>query len=331
MTSQIESLARPADAREVAGNLFARAARMRSKPWFGATLRALRWAWPLALVAYLVSYLVSLGWAEIGQSMPSAWLFFALIPVLYVLPAAGDLLIYRRIWQIGRRLRLSIMLRKNAINTTVVGLSGEFYLVFWARRNIDRPARYLLHSVTDSNALSTLAGWALLSGLLVLLAMTDEWSIPLLSADFLWLAIVAASVPSLLFAIVLVARRIPTVLSSDQLVYALTVHMVRTVTGYGLLIWLWSLALPSAPVSLWLNFLALRLLVSAVAIVPNRELLWLSAGVGMAGFMELPQAGVAAMLLTMTAGEYVCHLLFVGLPAVFGKAPPTAASSQPAI
>jgi hypothetical protein len=110
-----------------------------------------------------------------------------------------------------------------------------------------------------------------------------------------------------------------TVLSKDQLAFAFGLHLVRTAIGYAIVVSLWSLALPSVPLRVWLNFLALRLLISCVAMLPNRELLWLSAGVGIAGVMDLPQAGVAAMLITMTAGEYICHLVFVGLPTLMNR------------
>lgn len=319
MTFQTEPLSRPSGAREILNGLSARAARLRSEPWFAAMLRALSWAWPLALVALLVFYLVRLGWVEIWQALPSSWLFFALIPVLYLLPAAGDLLIYRRFWRVGDRLKLSVMLHKNAINTAVMGLSGEFYLVMWARRHVHHAHRFILHSVMDSNALSTLAGTMLLSGLLLYLALSGQWSIPLLPVDLLWMALLAASVPSILFGLVLAARRMATVLSKDQLAFAFGLHLVRTAIGYAIVVSLWSLALPSVPLRVWLNFLALRLLISCVAMLPNRELLWLSAGVGIAGVMDLPQAGVAAMLITMTAGEYICHLVFVGLPTLMNR------------
>ena len=319
MTFQSESLPRPADAREIVSGLSARLASIRSAPWFAKMLRVVGWVWPLALVGYLAIYLVSLGWGQIWQSLPTSWIFFALIPVLYVLPAAGDLIIYRHIWGTGDKLRLPVMLHKNAINTAFIGMSGEVYLVMWARRHVGLPQRFLLHSVTDSNALSTVAGWLLLSSLLIYLAVSGNWAIPLLPADSLWVALAAAAVPTGLFALVLIARRIPTVLSGRQLAFAFSVHAVRTAIGYTLLVSIWSVALPSVPLSLWLNFLALRLLVSSLAILPNRELLWLGAGVGLAGIMDMPSAGIAAVLITMTAGEYICHLLFVGLPTLISK------------
>jgi hypothetical protein len=277
-------------------------------------------AFAAALVAYLAYCLIPLGWAAIWDARPTSWLFYALLPVSYLVLPVADMIVYRRIWQTGPALGLPLFLRKCFMNNAFFDLSGETYLVVWARRHLGLAHGFLINTVRDSAVLSAIAGWAFLVGLLVYLATSGHWMLPLAPVGKLWGWLLLAFVPLLVCLVVVMVKPKVAVLSRETMTFVFGVHSARVVLGHTIHVALWSLALPSVSIFVWLNFLAIRILITRLGFLPNRDLLLLSAGIGVAGALDLPQAGIAAVLLIVTASEQIFNLLFVGLPQLASSA-----------
>lgn len=294
--------------------------KLRAHPRVAKAAPVLQTGFVIGLIAYLAYCLLPLGWTAIWQARPTSWLFYALLPLSYFVLPVADLIIYRRMWQVRAPLGVQVFLRKCFMNNAFFDFSGETYLFVWARRHLGLPHGFLLSTVRDSSVLSGIAGWAFLIGLLVYLATSGHWMIPLTPTGSFWSYLLVACIPVLLCVIVAVARPKIAALTARTMAFVFTVHSTRVVVGHAVHVTMWSLALPSVSVVVWLNFLAVRILISRLGFLPNRDLLLLSAGLGMAGAMGVPHAGIAAVLLIITASEHVFNLLFVGLPSLANSA-----------
>lgn len=302
--------------------LFARAqdvaARLKHQRWFLLCLRALRVGFPVALIGYLGFALMTLGWKEIQRALPSAWEFYLLLPVAYLVSPSAELLVYRRLWA-TRALTLPVLLRKALMNGHLVDLSGEAYLYVWAKRHLPLPDRFVLLSIKDNCLLASNASMWVFFTLLIGLVVSGHWMISFIPDGLIWTCVAIATVPLFVALALVLMRRKLIVLSADQITFGFVVHALKATTYHIVLVAMWAFALPSVPLVVWLNFLAFRLLIARLGFVPNGGLLVLTAGIGVAGTMNMPQAGVAAVLLTIAASEYLLHLLCVGLPALAGS------------
>src|ERR1700733_804681 len=101
----------------------------------GGRARAMRIAGlvvPGILLAYLTYRLTQIGWAQVWQARPRSWLYYLVLAASFFVQPAADLLVYRNLWRISGRPRLSILLRKRLLNSAVLDYSGDAYFFGWA-------------------------------------------------------------------------------------------------------------------------------------------------------------------------------------------------------
>jgi hypothetical protein len=284
---------------------------LREAPWFNGSARIARAALPIAITAYLVYALSQMGLAHIWQSIPTSPAFYVLLVLSYFVNPASEALVYRLLWGENRP-RLGFFLRKRVINSALVSYSGEVYLFLWARQQLGIPDNLIWHSIKDSIVLSGAAAVLVIFALLGGLTLSGEARIPLISSEDNWLFFSVAGVPLMISLGFIFARRRFTVLPANQIWAVFAIHIGRNVAGHAALVLLWALALPSISLAAWLNLLAIRLLVSHVYILPNRNLFVLAAEISTLDLIGLPGASVAAVLLTITAGYQVMHTITMG-------------------
>jgi len=268
-----------------------------------------------------------LGWTEIRQSLPRDWLFYVLLLVSYFIQPVADLIVYRRLWETPA-LGLAVFLRKRFMNGMLFAYSGEGYLFLWAKQNLQVSKGMLLHAIKDSNLLSATAALVVFLGLLIVLALSGQWQIPIVSDGNLWIYAVVICFPLVLGIGFVLARKKVTALRSDQIAFTFAVHCVRTVVSHASQVALWSLAMPAIPLAAWLNFLAFRILVSRLSFVGANGILLVTTGIAFASTLGLPPAGIAGVLLTIAAGEQLLTALFVGVPWLIRRGP-IAAQANP--
>ncbi|MCC7346220.1 MAG: hypothetical protein IT538_02375 [Variibacter sp.] len=294
-------------------------ARVKTQRWFEVSLQVVRVVCPLALIGYLAFALMTLGWTEITRSLPTSWLFYLLIPVSFLIGPLGELISYRYLWGTNQ-LSMGVVLRKCFMNGNLVDLSGEAYLFMWAKRNLRLPDRFVLHTIKDNCVLSANASMAVLFALLAGLALSGHWMMSFIPNTLIAVGIAVTAFPLILIVASAISRKQLLALGRQQATFVLVNHGLRTAIVYGLTITMWSVALPSVPLVVWLNFLAIRSIVGRFSFIPNAGILALTAGIGVAGSLGMPTAGVAAVLLTLTAGDYLMQLLLVGVPMLVGGA-----------
>jgi hypothetical protein len=290
-----------------------RAADLRHKPWFGPTARFASRAFTAALVVLLLWKLTQLGWARLWRERPVSLLFYALLLLSYFVQPLGEWIVFRRLWR--GPIPFMVCLRKRVLSNAVFSYSGEAYLFLWARKHLSLPHATLLHAVKDSSLLSGAASLVVLLTLLAGLGLDGAWRLPALTRDFSLFYWVIASVPVFTAAAFLFARRRITALSGRDVAFVFSVHLLRNLATQLLQVMLWVVALPGVPLPAWLNFLAARLLVMQISFLPSGNLFQLTAGIGLAGAIGLPQLPVTAVLLFSAAAFQGLHFLVLALDA----------------
>jgi hypothetical protein len=289
----------------------------RNARWVKLTLHALRWIVPISLLVYLSYSLTQLGWGHVWDARPRAPGFYLVLLLQFFIQPAADLVIYRNLLGIGPTLPLSVMLRKRFLNTVMLDYSGEAYFFFWARRKLDLKKGILLHAVKDSNVLSAGAGLAVLCLILLALVASRDVNLSAFLPAKLWTFVSIGSLSIVLCLGLVIGGRRVTALSRGEIASTFAIHIARSLAVLSLEFALWWLsgALPSTLVCL--EFVALRLLLTRLPLVPGKDLLFVGVGMAAAGLADLSAPKVAAVLVTMTAVHQLQELALVGLPWFF--------------
>ena len=278
-----------------------RAAASLNARWGQTALHVLRWGIPILLLAFLGYSLTQLGWLHVWDARPRALSFYLVLLLPFFVQPVADLIIYRNLLGVGRLLPLSVMLRKRYMNSIMLDYSGEVYFFFWARKNLNLKKGVLVHAGKDSNILSAGAGLAMVWLMLLALMASGVMKLPSFIPAHMWTFLSVGSLPLVLCLALIIGGRRVTALSRGDVATTFAIHLVRSIAALALEFVLWWLsgALPSATVCL--EFTALRLLITRLPLVPNKELIFVGVGIAAAGLLNVSTPKVAAVLVIMAA------------------------------
>lgn len=223
----------------------------------------------IAMVLGLAHELAGSGLAALRQSVPTNPGFYIAFGLLYLSLPLGDYIIFRRLWAIPID-GVAALVKKRIANEVVLGYSGEAYFYTWARQRsqlVSAP----FGAVKDVSILSAIAGNSM-TMLLTIMALPFAYDL-LSPGQFRALlgsmaVMIAMSLPFLIF-----SRRVFS-LPRAQLWWIFSVHAGRLIAGAVLLALAWHFALPQVPLGMWLLLSAVRMLVSRLPFVPNKDLLF---------------------------------------------------------
>lgn len=269
------------------------------------------------MLGFLGYALGTLGWARIVENRPEPLLFYVLVLVPFFVQPICDLILYRHLFAVGAKLPLLVMLRKRYMNSLMFEYSGEMYFFLWARKNLTLPQGRLMHAVKDSNVLSASAALAIVLLMLVVMLASGAVRLPAIVQSHITTASVLAALPLILGIGLFLGGRRVTQLSRLEVATTFGVHFARSAVQLLLefTIWWASGALPNAVACL--QFVALRLLINRLPLVPNKELVFVGVGLAAAGLMDVSAPKVAAVLVLTTGAGLLQDLLLVGLPWFF--------------
>nr|WP_153401170.1 hypothetical protein [Polymorphobacter fuscus] len=272
------------------------------------------WTWWVSAgfsVAILVAVLWqvrSVGLTEVIAMVPRTPAFWLVFLAAYFSSPFIDWLIFRRLWNIPAS-GFAALLRKLIGNELLLGYIGEVYFYTWARRRTGMTAAPF-GAVKDVAILSALMGNVVTIAMLVLAApllSTMEFGI---DADTL---IASIAVVLLSSSALLLFRRKLFSLPAAELRYVSAMHLVRIGLTTGLSALAWHLVLPDVALQWWLLLSALRLLLSRLPLLPNKDIVF----AGLAVFLIGHDVQIGA-LMTMMASLILATHVIVGLGLVAG-------------
>ena len=271
------------------------------------------WVGTIITLAVLVAAMLQLAQLDLARvaaivpSSPAFWLVFALS---YFAGPLGDYAIFRRLWQIPVA-GFFALLRKLIGNELITGYVGDLYFYTWARQRTSMTSAPF-GAVKDVAILSAMAANAVTLVLMVL-------AYPLLDTLHLGIDSTAffASVALMLVISsgVLFFRKKLFSLPAGDLWYVTFVQTARVIATLVLTGLCWHLALPAESVELWVLLSAMRMLLSRLPFLPNKDVVFAALAVFMIG-----QDAEVGALMAMMASLLLATHLGLGLLLVSGEA-----------
>lgn len=269
-----------------------------------------RWAsrgFSVALLAVVLVQLAGTSPAALRAALPATPWFWIAFAALYLALPVADWIIFRRLWRLPFD-GFAILLRKRISNELLLDYTGEVQFYLWARERA-RLVTAPFGAIKDVNILSAGAANVLTLALMMLAWPFIEQFGGGRYVGPAYLSIAAMIALSLLaFAF---RRRIFT-LATPDLLWISGIHLSRLMVTTGLVALVWHLALPGAPLVLWLMLATLRLVVGRLPLLPSKELLFAAIAIFLIG-----RDGEVAALIALTAAlTTAVHVLLGGLLAV---------------
>jgi hypothetical protein len=271
--------------------------------WVGAAIS-------MAILVASVYELRNVDFAAVRAMLPTSPLFWLVFALSYLTGPAFDWLIFRRLWRIPAS-GFAALIRKLIGNELLFGYVGELYLYTWARRRTEMTSAPF-GAIKDVTITSGLVGNATT---LILVAL----SYPLLGSLKLGLdtTTFVASVGLVLLtsSAVLFFRKKIFSLPKRELRAVTLLHVVRIIVSNTLNAVCWHLALPDVGIEWWLVLSAMRLLISRLPFVPNKDVVF----AGVAVFLIGHDAEIGA-LMTMMASLILATHMVLGVALVTAEA-----------
>ncbi|WP_374414907.1 hypothetical protein [Novosphingobium colocasiae] len=256
----------------------------------------------LAVIAVVLHEMGGIALGGVLAMVPTTPLFWAAFAASYLALPVSEWLIFRRLWGIPAA-GFVALLRKRVYNELLLGYLGEAYFYTWARRHVTLEATPF-GAVKDVAILSAMTGNAVTVALLAIVApIVGTTTLGIDSRPLLWslAVILCISVAAMIF------RRQVFSLPRRDLMMITRLHLARIALSTFLLALLWRLVLPDVPLSWWLFLATLRLLVSRLPLLPNKDLLF--AGIAV---MALGHEKDIGELMALIAGLLLATHLTLG-------------------
>ncbi len=271
--------------------------------WVGAAIS-------LAILVAAIWQLRNVDFSTVRAMLPTTPLFWLVFAAAYFTGPAFDWLIFRRLWRIPVS-GFAALVKKLIGNELLFGYVGELYLYTWARRRTEMTSAPF-GAIKDVTILSGMVGNATT---LILLAL----SYPLLGALKLGIDaptfVGSVALVLLTSSAVLLFRKTLFSLPKGELRVVTLLHIVRIIVSNTLNACCWHLALPDVAIEWWLVLAALRLLISRLPFIPNKDVVF----AGVAVFLIGHDAEIGT-LMTMMATLILATHLGLGIVLVSAEA-----------
>ena len=270
-----------------------------------------RWIAPaisVGVIGAVAAQFHGLDIARVWRMVPTSPLFWAVFAVWYLTGPASEWMIFRRLWNLPPAGFLAL-LRKLVGNEILLGYIGEVYFYGWARARTDLPGAPF-GAIKDVAILSAMTRNGVTLAMLVLtwplfgsLHLGLEGRLLLLSVG----TVIVSSLVAMLF------RRRLFSLPRHELWFVAKVHLARIGLTTLLSACLWHLVLPAVALSWWLLLSTMRLLISRLPFVPNKDIVF----AGVAIFLIGRDAQISDLMAMMGVVILATHMV---LGAVLGAA-----------
>ncbi len=271
--------------------------------WSGAAGMVLS----LLVLATALYQMRTLSIAEVVDIVPASPLFWLLFIVSYLIGPVSEWIVFRRVWNVGAH-AFGALIRKLIYNELLLGYLGEVYFYGWARKRLGFVTAPF-GAVKDLVLLSAIAGNIMtLMFLLIAYPYLDLLPVHEHAGAITWSfgLVIATSFAMLLF------RRSIFSLERSELTFIFAMQVARIVASVALSAALWHLAIPSSPIALWFVLATIRLLISRLPFVPNKDVVFAGVAILVLG----NDVEVAALMTAMAALILIAHLLVGAVCAI---------------
>ena len=269
----------------------------------------------IGIVLLVLRVLATIDLHQVASAVPATPLFWLAFAAYFLAVPAAEWVKFRRLWAIPNA-GASAILGKLVCNELLFGYSGDAYFFTWVRRNLAH-VREPLSTIKDLALVSSLVGsGATLAALLLatpfMAAMPKGQLYPLLFGA----ACALVSGGTILF----FGRRLIR-LTRDTFRFMLIVDMARTAAQVVCMFAMWHFAMPNVELDTLVGLSALRMAISRLPLIPNKDMMFLGVAVALLG-----SAGTLVATMAMVAGVIVLGHLTVAV--AIGSTAATSAVSR---
>lgn len=262
--------------------------------------------------AVLVAVLMEFGtvdFREAASLMPGSPVFWLIFFAYYFAPPSGEWLIFHRLWRLPASGFVALV-RKFISNEVLMGYIGEVYFYAWARKR-SRMVGAPFGAIKDVAILSAIVGN--MATLVIIAAAYPFLGAlpPGLGGKATYISLIVLVVTSL--AAIVFRKRLFS-LPRRELRFVIGVHFARIVVVTGLAALMWHLVLPAVPLSWWVLLAALRMLLSRLPLLPNKDFVFAGLAILLIGH----DSEIAA-LMTMMASFIMATHVVLGLILTCGE------------
>lgn len=262
-----------------------------------------RWIGPLISICILAAVcwqLRTLSLPDILRGVPRTPIFWVAFLAWYFTGPAFDWLIFRKLWRIPAA-GFAPLTRKLIGNELLLGYSGELYFYSWARERGELTSAPFV-ALKDVAILSALTGnLATLVMLAVAYPMLGELQLGLSPSTFA----VSISIVLGTSMVAMIFRRSLFGLSRADLAFVFMAHSARIIVQTAILALLWHLMMPGQPLSLWLLLATVRLLISRLPLIPNKDF----AFAGIATLVLGSDVAIATIITALAGVTLAAHVV----------------------
>lgn len=285
-------------------------------PLIGKGRNWTKWAGPVISAGVLGAVLwqmQELDFAEVAALVPSSLSFWLAFTLCYLASPFCEWMIFRKLWRIPAA-GFGALLKKKVSNEILLGYLGEVYFYAWARRRAEITTAPF-GAIKDVTILSALAGNAV-TLLMLALAFPLFGSLnPGKHATGIYLSIGVTLAISL--AMMLFRRRLFS-LPGPELRFVLLAHLIRLAIATALTAYMWHLVLPSVAMGWWLLLSTVRLLVSRLPFLPNKDLVFAGLAVVFIGH-DVAVADLMTMMASVILAAHVTLGAALGISGLLGE------------
>ncbi|MFM5894845.1 MAG: hypothetical protein ACKOQM_10515 [Novosphingobium sp.] len=260
----------------------------------------------LALLVAVALQLRDLDFAKVRGLIPTSPTFWMAFAAYYLSGPVSEWVVYRRLWAMPLA-GIGALLRKLVANELLLGYLGEAQFYAWAKART-KLSEAPFGAIKDMTILSALVGNG---ATLVMLAFA--W--PYVSAGQLGVegptAFASLGVVLLTSLGILLFRRQLFTLPRQDLWFISAAHLARIVVILIASAVMWHAVLPAVAITLWLVLATLRMLLSRLPFLPNKDIIFAGVTVLLLG----KGADVAALMAMMAVLLLVAHLM---IGTIFG-------------
>ncbi|MBH1997871.1 MAG: hypothetical protein I8H96_01920 [Sphingomonadaceae bacterium] len=261
------------------------------------------WAGPLVsilILAVALHQFRDLDRTSLWALMPTSLPFWLAFVTYYTAGPVSEWVIFRRLWAIPVS-GFGALLRKLVSNEILLGYLGEVYFYAWARRSAAIKAAPF-GALKDVTILSALVGnLVTLAMLVVAIPLFDALPIGATHWEITGsiLFVLATSLAAMLLRHKLFA------LPLADLWFVSAIHLLRIVATTVLAAGMWHILLPSVDVGTWILLGTLRLLISRLPLLPNKDVVF----AGMAAFLIGRDSEIVSAMALMATLILAAHLV----------------------
>ncbi|MCW1381384.1 hypothetical protein OLX02_00975 [Novosphingobium sp. KCTC 2891] len=257
---------------------------------------------PAISAAILIAVLLELrklNWSIVWSILPTDPVIWLIFVFSYFLSPFTDLVIFRRLWGIPWSGILPL-LKKVVGNELLLGYIGEVYFYDWARRHVKMEGSPF-GAVKDVAILSALSGNIMT---LVMLALTWPMISKLGFGQSGNVLAMSLGIMLLTSVVIMYFRNGLLSLPRRELWFVFGMHCVRLVGKTALTALAWAMILPEVPLSAWLLLSTVRLLLSRLPLIPNKDIAFAGVAALLVG-AQVKTGVMVAMLSMLTVAMHV--------------------------